>query len=69
MITVILPQLALLQQVPFIGWLGKVEPVAALLRAASVPTARLLFRRTGAQFFLADGDEGAWALGLQCSCI
>lgn len=41
-------------QVPFLGWVG-VRPVQQLLQAVAVPTAGLLFQRTGTQFFLADG--------------
>ncbi len=41
-------------QVPFLGWVP-VRPVQQLLQAVAVPTAGLLFQRTGTQFFLADG--------------
>ena len=41
-------------QVPFIGWAGALTP---FLRWISVPTAAALFKRTGLQFFRADGSE------------
>ncbi|KAG2423781.1 hypothetical protein HXX76_015057 [Chlamydomonas incerta] len=41
-------------QVPFIGWVP-LQPVQKVLQVLSVPTAEVLFRRTGRQFFLADG--------------
>lgn len=44
-------------QVPFIGWLSVASPVQRVFDFLSVPTAGLLFRRTGRQFFLADADE------------
>ncbi|GLC52657.1 hypothetical protein PLESTB_000654200 [Pleodorina starrii] len=43
-----------LAQVPFIGWVP-VKPVQRMLQVLSIPTASLLFRRTGRQFFMADG--------------
>ncbi|GLI70839.1 hypothetical protein VaNZ11_015852, partial [Volvox africanus] len=45
-----------LAQVPFIGWIST-RPVQHILQALSVPTATLMFRRTGRQFFLADGSS------------
>ncbi|GIL80454.1 hypothetical protein Vretifemale_9661, partial [Volvox reticuliferus] len=45
-----------LAQVPFIGWFS-VRPVQRILQVLSVPTATLMFRRTGRQFFLADGSS------------
>ncbi len=54
-------------QVPFIGWIGVVPPLNWLLNQVSEPIAGLVFRRTGKQFFLADGPAdhaGAPALPL-----
>lgn len=42
---------------PFIGWASAVKPIQKLMRAISIPTAAVLFRRTGLQFFLADGPD------------
>lgn len=55
-------------KVPFIGWLGGLQPVQKVLNAVSVPIASVLFKRTGRQFFMADEDagklEGMSVLGL-----
>ncbi|KAL6763416.1 putative serine esterase-domain-containing protein [Haematococcus lacustris] len=45
-------------QVPFIGWIGALQPLQTLLSAVSIPTAAALFKRTGRQFFMADEDTG-----------
>ncbi|GIL60273.1 hypothetical protein Vafri_14904 [Volvox africanus] len=47
-----------LAQVPFIGWISP-RPVQRILQVLSVPTATLMFRRTGRQFFLADGSSSS----------
>lgn len=36
------------------GWLGAVPPVGAAVRALCVPAARVMFKRTGSQFFMDD---------------
>ena len=61
-------------QVPFVGWAGAVLPQVGrdALRAISPTVAGALFRRTGKQFFLEDGEGGgqeggdAAALPLLC---
>lgn len=51
-------------QVPFIGWAAAVAaPVGGLLQKLSVPTASLLFKRTGMQFFLAGAGRGGRHMG------
>lgn len=41
-------------QVPFIGWAGPL--LTPVLQRLSVPTASILFKRTGLQFFLEDPE-------------
>ncbi|KAG2488152.1 hypothetical protein HYH03_013295 [Edaphochlamys debaryana] len=48
-----------LAQVPFIGWVAGAPPVQKVLQVLSVPTAGLMFRRTGRQFFMADAPASA----------
>jgi hypothetical protein len=48
----------LVAQVPFIGWTGSLpllgQQLLRVLQDISGPTAQLIFRRTGQQFFLLD---------------
>lgn len=43
-------------QLPFIGWIGPLRPLQKVLQTLTIPTASALFKRTGRQFFLADGS-------------
>jgi hypothetical protein len=51
----------LLLQVPFIGWTTELpllgQQLFSFLQGISGPTAALLFRRTGQQFFMLDGKQ------------
>lgn len=50
-----------LLQLPFIGWIGPLRPLQKVLQTLTVPTASALFKRTGRQFFLADGTAASTA--------
>jgi hypothetical protein len=51
----------LLLQVPFIGWTTELpllgQQLFSFLQGISGPTAALIFRRTGQQFFMQDGRQ------------